>query len=135
MIASIDEYRDIKIFLDPVDLEVLQRKRIEGVLVKMLEPEKQGIIGLSFNQERVKRTGQNVEVDTSGFFVAESNFCIDVFIGEFRYQEILTTGKSETRYFTSSGSKIEIYDRTRLEDFNLNMYAEDIEFYIKEKQD
>ena len=133
MIAGIDSQADIDLYLDPEELRRLSDSKIEGILIKTERPKRQGTISISFNDARKNENGFGVGLDDERYWEAKDNFHIEVFIGHEFYRDLVERGRIGTRQRMLDGSKIHIYDRSRIDNVTA-MSAETLEFYRDNKE-
>lgn len=124
MIGSIDNQADIDIFLEEDEVAALKVRNIEGVLIKIMAPEYQGRVSLGIDQSRVCR---HIGVDDSCYWGVD-DFRVHVSMGPEWYQKLLERGAADSRQNMRDGSKIHIYDRSRLSTFD-DFQAQSLEFY------
>lgn len=128
MIASIDGEYDISLYLTAKEVEDLPNKTIEGVLVKLKTPGRQGLVSISLNEERKGENGSNgIGVDDSKYPGVDDDFSLEVFMGGRLYGLLLRTGDFETRLNMLNGNKIAVYDLSRA-DFFPCQAAKNLEF-------
>jgi len=134
MIAGIDSQADLEVYLEPEEIEMLGRGEvINGVLIKVLKPKRQGAISISVNEERKNENGFGIGIDDSGYWRIRDGFRLEVFLSSEWYASLRGRGLIGIRQRMLDGSKIHIYDRSRLT--GLDMLApENLEFYRDNKE-
>ena len=132
MIAGIDNQVDIDLFLEAEELEKLSAKTIEGILIKVLKPKRQGTISVSVNDSRRNEQGFGIGIDDSKYWGVKDGFHVDVFVGSEEYQIIRERGRLGIRQRMLDGSKIHIYDRSRLDGID-KIGVGTLEFYRDNK--
>ena len=133
MIGGIDHQADIDLYLEAEELERLPNETLEGVLIKIRKPKRQGVISISINDERKMENGFGIGLDDKQYWGVQDNFRVDVFIGSKWYQELLQRRVVGTRQKMKDGSKIYIYNRSMLDGINLRG-AKHLEFYRDNKE-
>jgi hypothetical protein len=126
MIAQIGSDSDILVYLSPEEIKRMVAERIEGALVRIDSPKKQGILGIIANEAEARKDdyGIRVELDVR---IPEA----EIFVGDFFYNDFLERGKTGTRYGVM-GSKITLRDISRLDGLDA-IHLEQIEFYRDNK--
>jgi len=140
MIAGIDERADLDIYLTAEEVTILSSGTLEGVLVKTKTPKKQGTIAISINNQRNRENGANgIGLDDSKYWTNNhkylsitEGFHLAIFLGHEWYDELKKEGKIGTRHSMRDGSKINVYDLSRL-DYIDRSNAETLEFYRDNK--
>ncbi|MBS3066904.1 hypothetical protein J4205_03685 [Candidatus Pacearchaeota archaeon] len=132
MIASIDNQADICLYLEAEELKKLENETIEGVLIKILKPKRQGAISISVNDKRKYENGLGIGIDDSRYWDVKDNFHLGIFMGTEFYQELSKKGVIGLRQRMRDGSKIHIYDRSKLNGID-EIYVETFEFYRDNK--
>lgn len=128
MIGRIGIQADIELYLEAEELEKLQNETIEGVLVKIQKPKRQGVVSVSINDARKSENGLGIGIDDSGYWGVQDNFRLQVFIGTEWYQKLRQRGAVGLRQSMMDGSTINVFDRSRLDHMD-ELYAEQLEFY------
>ena len=132
MIASIDNQAYICLYLEAEELKKLENETIEGVLIKILKPKRQGAISISVNDKRKYENGLGIGIDDSRYWGVKDNFHLGIFMGTEFYQELSKKGVIGLRQRMRDGSKIHIYDRSKLNGID-EIYVETFEFYRDNK--
>lgn len=132
MIASIDSQADICLYLEAEELKKLTNETIEGILIKILKPKRQGVISIFINDKRKYENGFGIGIDDSRYWSVKDNFHLEIFIGAEFYQELSKKGVIGLRQRMRDGSKISIYDRSRLNGID-EIHVETLEFYRDNK--
>jgi len=133
MIASIDHQADITLYLEAEEVKKLGSQRLEGVLVKIQKPKRQGTICLSVNDARKNENGSGIGISDKGYWGVQESFCIEVFMGTGCYKILRERGRIGLRQRMLDGSKVNIYDRSKLGGIDA-MGAENLEFYRDNKE-
>ena len=134
MIAGIDSQADLEVYLEPEEIEMLGRGEvINGVLIKVLKPKRQGAISISVNEERKNENGFGIGIDDSGYWRIRDGFRLEVFLSSEWYASLRGRGLIGIRQRMLDGSKIHIYDRSRLTGLD-TLAPENLEFYRDNKE-
>jgi hypothetical protein len=133
MIAGIDYQADITLYLEAEEVKKLGSQRLEGVLVKVQKPKRQGTIYLSVNDARRNENGSGIGINDKGYWGVQEDFCIEVFMGTGQYKVLRERGRIGLRQRMLDGSKVNIYDRSRLNGIDVTV-AENLEFYRDNKE-
>ncbi len=133
MIGGIDQQADIDLYLEADEVERLPNGTIEGVLVETRKPKRQGTIAVSVNDSRKNENGFGIGIDDKGYWKVQDGFRVNVFMGTEWYQELRERGVVGMRQRMRDGSKIHIYDRSRLDGID-SMHVEHLEFYRDNKE-
>ncbi|MDO8660750.1 MAG: hypothetical protein Q7K43_02580 [Candidatus Woesearchaeota archaeon] len=133
MIGGIDQQADIELYLEAEEVKRIQAEPITGVLVKIEKPKRQGTISVVVNDARQNEDGFGIGVDSSKYWKVKDDFHITVFVGSEWYQQLLERGVISMRQRMLNGSKIHIYDKSKLE-FIHAMRAESLEEYRDNKE-
>lgn len=130
MIAQIDYQADIDIYLEKEEVIELstKKKRLEGVLIRIFKPKRQGTISLSINDKRKEESGFGIGIDDNKYWKLKNDFHIDVFMGSEWYSKLVNEGKVGLRQRMLDGSKIHVYDRSKLSRLD-NSNAETLEMF------
>ncbi len=128
MIARIDHECDVDIYLKEFEVKDLSEKTIEGILIKNFKPKLQGKIYLSVNDSRSYENGFGIGVCDEKYFGVNDNFEIEFFMGTEFYQDVLGEGVIGMRQRMRDGSKIQIYDCSKIDQIIL-ANVENLEFY------
>jgi len=133
MIAGIDSQADIFLYLDKKELERLLTETIQGVLVKRERPKRQGTISISINDARKREQGSNgIGIEDTKYWKVRDGFHVDVFMGSEWYPQLQEQGMIGTRHRMLDGSKIHVYDRTKLKGLEI-INVEGLEHYRDNK--
>ncbi len=119
--------------MEAEEVKKLQTETITGVLVKTQKPKRQGTISVIVNDERQNEDGSGIGVDSSKYWKVKDDFHVAVFVGSGWYQQLLERGVVGMRQRMLDGSKITIYDKSKLE-FVEAMRAESLEEYRDNKE-
>ncbi len=133
MIAGIDHQADITIYLEAEEVKTLGSQRLEGALIKTKLPKRQGTICLSLNDARKNENGFGIGINDKGYWGVQDGFCVEAFMGLEWYRLLLERGKVGLRQRMRDGSKIDVYDMSRLDEIDA-MNAENLEFYRDNKE-
>ena len=133
MIGGIDHQADLDLYLEAEELARLPEATIEGVLIKTDKPKRQGIICISVDDLRKNENGYGIGLDDKKYWGVQDGFRIEVFIGTEWYQELQEKGVIGLRSRMRDGSKITIYDRSRLESMSA-IRVENLEYYRDNKE-
>lgn len=132
MIGGIDHQADIDLYLDAGEISRLSHSRIEGVLVKSHLPKRQGTVSISVNDLRKMENGFGIGINDKKYWGIQDGFHIEVFIGSEWYRVLAAKGSVGTRQRMRDGSKIRIYDRSKL-DFIESTGVKNLEHYRDNK--
>ena len=116
MIGSIDEQADIDLYLEKEEVNQPLNKIVEGVLIKIHKPKKQGTISISLNDQRKNQNGFGIGVEDKDYWNKQNNFHIDIFIGSEYYEILKNKGRIGTRQRIRDGSKINVYDLSKFKE-------------------
>ena len=134
MIAGIDSQADLEVYLEPEEIEMLGRGEvINGVLIKVLKPKRQGTISISVNEKRKNENGFGIGIDDSGYWRIRDGFRLEEFLSSAWYASLRGRGLIGIRQRMLDGSKIHIYDRSRLTGLD-TLAPENLEFYRDNKE-
>ncbi|HJW96631.1 MAG TPA: hypothetical protein VJ485_00535 [archaeon] len=134
MIGGIDGKADTFLYLDSEEMQRLPDETIEGVLVKIHKPKRQGTVYLSVDDSRKNENGPNgIGVDDKGYWGVQDGFCVRFFMGTEWHRELQKKGRIGTRLRMRDGSEIHVYDRSRLDGMDAGA-AEYLEFYRDNKE-
>lgn len=133
MIGGIDHQADLDLYLEAEELARLPEATIEGVLIKTHKPKRQGIICISVDDLRKNEKGYGIGLDDKKYWGVQDGFRVDVFLGTEWYQEIQERGVIGLRSRMRDGSKITIYDRSRLDSMSA-IRVENLEYYRDNKE-
>lgn len=131
-IAEIDSVVDICIYLNKDNLNELSNNALDGILIKGEKPKRQGTINVSVNEKRKTENGFEIGIDDKKYWGVRDNFHLDVFLGTDSYKQIMERGKIEIRHRMRDGSKIAVYNLSKLDDCE-KIHLEQLEFYINNK--
>lgn len=120
---------DVQLYLVAGEVEVLQKEALEGVLVRVEKPKRQGSVSLSINDRRSNEGGAGIGSDGSKYIGVLDDFHIDVFLGTPFYRLLLERGIVGLRWGLRDGSKIRIADLSKTEDYTDRSVADGLEFY------
>ena len=132
MIAGIDSKADIELYLKIEELTRLEKEKIEGILIIIERPKKQGTIYISLNDSRAYENGFGIGINDKGYWGVQNDFCVEVFIGTGYYSQLVETGRVGTRHRMRDGSKIHIYNIDKLDRSELRS-VENLEYYRDSK--
>lgn len=132
MIALIDQNWDISYFLEKNEINKLKDQALEGMLVSVDKPNKQGTTNISVIYGRCNvRTFNGIGVSSVGSS-PNSLGEIKTLLNDFWFKELQRTGKVGLRQWVFDGAMIEVYDRSRLKGVKPNLAALK-EFYHNNK--
>ena len=106
MLSAIDSKDDITVWLSPEDIERLASETLEGVLVCVPKPKRQGTLSLTVDSKRALGSSK---VDSA------QALQLHAFIDQDRYRMPACACKTEDRYDGWSGSKILFLDISHLD--------------------
>ncbi|MBW2968031.1 hypothetical protein KY362_06105 [Candidatus Woesearchaeota archaeon] len=132
MIARIDKQADIDIYLHEFEVQELGRRTIEGTIVRSWIPKQQGTLSISVNDARQDENGSGIGIDDTVYDDVKDGFEIEVFVGSHWYQQLLEHGRVGLRHRMRDGSKVTVYNRTRL-DRTEEHTVSTLEFYVENK--
>ncbi|RLG11936.1 hypothetical protein DRN73_04075 [Candidatus Pacearchaeota archaeon] len=129
MFAGIDSVQNIEVFLTPREIKII-KKGIEGVLIKLQDPQEQGRIFISIQGDRSSENSSgSIGVNTEDFFKNE----VSLFLSKFAYESLVEYGRIETKHLIGKNkSKAGIYDILRLNEEE-KLYAESLRYYLNKK--
>ena len=114
MIAGIDYQTNIDVLLEKKELDKLKDSILEGILIKTDDPEEQGTIRLSINEERRKENGYGIGIDYKDYWKEGSNFKLALFIGKRYYEHLKEKGEIKAMQAVLTASQISIHDISRV---------------------
>lgn len=128
MIGGIDHKADIDLYLEADELERLAHGTLEGVLVKIGRPKRQGTVSISVDDARKNEKGCGIGIDDKGYWSVLDGFRVDVFLGSEWYHELRERGVVGIRQGMRDGSKIHVYDRSKISGID-TLGVKNLEFY------
>ena len=111
MIGGIDSKYDITVFLQAKEIERVSNEVLEGIIIKIEEPEKQWPLFVSVNDKRSYDGGYGIGVQDNRHS-QDSDKKIELFIGNEWYQRLQSAGAVELRHGTH-GSKVCLSDASK----------------------
>ena len=134
MIAGVDEQTDIVIYIEGEEMPKLEEgKTLEGILVKLHKPKRQGKIRLSVNEKRCKENGAFGIGVVRKFNSEEPLFEYEVFMNKYWYERLLENGRTGTRHSLRDGSKIDLYDISNCPEMDRDG-AENLKWYVENRE-
>lgn len=112
MIAGINYQADIDLFLEAEEVKRLEAGTIEGVLIDRDKPKRQGTITISVRPEK----WIGVKVEGKDYWGVKEGFRVEVLLEVSYYKELRERGFLGLRHRMLDGSKINIFDRSRLKE-------------------
>ena len=132
MIGNVFFSGDIFLYLDSKEIGELPDHSIQGVLISVEKPKRQGTVGLSINNSR--GYGGGIGTDGSRYHGIRDNFHVDIFLPDSCYEALVKRGKIGTRSNLRDGAEVRIRDRTRLDDLTESSVVESLEYYRDNKE-
>lgn len=134
MIVGIDEQADVDVYFTPDEILQLSKcTTLEGVLVKIRAPKRQGIISVQLNERRANERGSGIGVSDKGYWGVQDGFRVELFIGSYFYEQLIQRGKVGTRFRMRDGSEVCLRDISRI-DSMAKSAAEHLEYYRDNKE-
>ena len=132
MISGIDHECDIDVYLEAEEVERLPNEVLEGVLIKVRKPKRQGKTYISVNDSRSNENGFGIGVYDEEYWGKKQGFKVELFMADIWYKELRERGIVGLRHRMRDGSKVHIYDRSKLSKID-ESWPEHLEFYRDNK--
>lgn len=111
MIAEISSNSDIDVYLDEEEVERLKVETLEGVIIRISHPEKQGLITVSVDDKRTREIHPGVGV-LNNWHQMKNNGEVHVFLEQYHYERFVEYGRTGDRY-DWMGSKVSLFNRKK----------------------
>ena len=131
MIGGINKELDIEVFLDAEEVKKLQDEVLEGILIKWNKPKQQGTVQLSIEDGRSTERGFGIGVVDTGYGW-DSVGKFELFMSKQYYAVLREQGVVSIRYGIGFGSKVEVYNKSKLEDSD-ELRVQNLEHYRDNK--
>ena len=132
MISSIDSETDISVYLTADNVEQLSKGTIEGVLIEIASPKRQGTLRISVNDKRKNENGFGIGICDKKYWSKKQDFHLDVFVGNDYYGILKERGRIGTAHGIRNG-KIILYDISKVD--GIDAYTvKSLEFYRDNKE-
>jgi len=125
MIAGINNNADINSYLEAEEIERLPRETIEGVLIDIRKPKRQGTLTISVGGEG------GIKVDDKDYWVTEEGFRVVAIMTPRHYQELRERAMIGVRI--PDKGKFHVYDLSRLDTWRATE-VKNLESYRDNKQ-
>ncbi len=132
VIGCLYDYGDIILFLDNIEINDIEKKSLEGTLIRLSYPIQQGKIIVSVNEER-KDENFGIGIGVISKDRSPENYVgiFELFIGDDNYQYLKENGRIGTRY--ADGQKVTIYSLSELDKFDSDVdlnFPERLKYYM-----
>lgn len=122
MIAQLGSDVDIVVYLAKEEVVRISKEIIEGVLVRINDPKRQGILKIIVDDKKAREKDYGIGVELN---LKETS--AEIFVSDSFYRDFLERGRTGTRY-GHIGSKISLLDLSRCNSMD-KIHAEQLEFY------